>query len=250
MPYTVKEVSELSHVTVKTLHHYHKIGLLLPSGVNEAGYRLYGAKELERLQEILFYKELDFPLAQIKELMERRSDRLTVLAQQEKLLLGRQQRLERIVRTLQASISSAKEEETMGSREMFAGFENEEEWNRALAGQNQYLQETYGMEPVEVVPANVPEMNEQAVEAMTFMNEIASSLRAGIKHDDAKITALIGRHLAFMSRHGNQLTAEDFAAQMRFFLSDDFHLHMLESQQIGLAYYLSAAAASYAAAKR
>ncbi|XWX60162.1 MerR family transcriptional regulator [Desulfitobacterium sp. AusDCA] len=62
MLYTVKEVAELAGVTIKTLHHYHKIGLLLPCEITDAGYRLYGPKELERLQQILFYRELDFSL--------------------------------------------------------------------------------------------------------------------------------------------------------------------------------------------
>lgn len=63
--YTVTEVARLAGVTVKALHHYHKIGLLKPCKVTEAGYRLYGTKELERLQQILFYRELDFSLEQI-----------------------------------------------------------------------------------------------------------------------------------------------------------------------------------------
>lgn len=102
--YSVKEVSELSHVTIKTLHHYHKIGLLLPDKVSDAGYRMYGRKELERLQEILFYKELDFSLDQIKKMMAHHSDRLSILSQQEKLLLDRQHRLDTIVQTLRKSI--------------------------------------------------------------------------------------------------------------------------------------------------
>jgi DNA-binding transcriptional MerR regulator len=57
MLYTVNEVA-----TVKTLHHYHKIGLLEPCDISDAGYRLYGNEELERLQQILFYRELDFSL--------------------------------------------------------------------------------------------------------------------------------------------------------------------------------------------
>ncbi|GGB40658.1 hypothetical protein GCM10011409_17690 [Lentibacillus populi] len=66
MLYTVKEMAKFANVTIKTLHHYHKIGLLYPYKVSEAGYRLYGMKELERLQQILFYRELDFPLKEIK----------------------------------------------------------------------------------------------------------------------------------------------------------------------------------------
>ncbi|MFD3259167.1 MerR family transcriptional regulator [Paenibacillus lentus] len=67
--YTVHEVAKLAHTTVKTLHHYHKIGLLIPEQTTEAGYRLYEKKDLERLQQILFYKELDFPLKEIKQLL-------------------------------------------------------------------------------------------------------------------------------------------------------------------------------------
>lgn len=247
MLYTVKEVAEMSRVSIKTLHHYHKVGLLLPSGISEAGYRLYGAKELERLQEILLFKELDFALDQIKTLLEQRSDRLAILLQQEKLLLSRKDRLAAIVQTLRKSITSIQEGEPMDNKEMFKGFENGQEWNQALAEQNQYLQQTYEMEPLEVAGADVQKMNEQAVEAMTFMNHMASSLREGVKHDDEKIKASVRSHLAFMNRHGNKTSARDFAAQAQFFLSDDFHLKMLESQQTGLAYYLSAAAEAFAA---
>jgi len=245
--YTVKEVSELSRVTVKTLHHYHKIGLLLPGEVSDAGYRLYGTKELERLQEILFYKELEFPLDRIKEMMEQRSDRLALLTRQEELLLGRRKRLDRIVETLRLSISSEEEGENMDPAGMFKGFDDEEKWNEALTEQNRHLKETYGMEPMEVAPEAVQGLNEQAVEAAAFMSGMASSLREGVKHSDGKVGQLIRDHLAFMNRHGNPVTAADFASQNRFFLGDDFHLKMLESQQTGLAYYLAAAADSYAA---
>jgi len=247
MLYTVKEVSELSKVTIKTLHHYHKIGLLFPSKVTKAGYRMYGIKELERLQEILFYKELDFPLDQIKEILEYDSDRLSILSQQEEMLLSRKLRLDNIVQTLRKSISCVREGATMNSEEMFKGFENEEKWNKALAEQNQYLREAHGMEPFEVVPTDVQNLNEQAAEAMSFMNNMASLLRDGIKHNDMRIENLIRNHLEFMNHHGLKTSAKDFAVQTRFFLSDDFHLKMLESQQIGLAYYLSAAAESFVA---
>lgn len=114
MLYTVKEIAALSNVTVKTLHHYHSIGLLLPCEISEAGYRLYGTKELERLQHILFYKELDFPLEKIKQLLEGAPDRLSILASQKELLLARKQRLERVIQTLDESISHAENGEQRG----------------------------------------------------------------------------------------------------------------------------------------
>lgn len=250
MLYTVKEVSEMSNVTIKTLHHYHKIGLLLPSEVSEAGYRLYGTKELERLQEILFFRELDFSLEQIKEMMECRSDRLSILSEQEKLILRRKQRLDTIIQTLRRSMASMKEGTRMDNKELFKGFESETEWNEALTGQNKHLTGSYGMEPLEVAPADIQEMNEQAIEAAAFMNQMASSLRDGLKHNEDTVGNLIQRHLAFMNKHGHQTSTRDFAAQTQFFLNDDFHLRMLEDQQTGLAYYLSAAAASFAAANQ
>ena len=66
MSYTVHEVAKLSGVTIKTLYHYHKIGLLMPESIAENSYRYYGEKELKRLQQILFYRELDFSLENIK----------------------------------------------------------------------------------------------------------------------------------------------------------------------------------------
>lgn len=67
---TVKEVSILSGVSVRTLHHYDKIGLFPPTALSEAGYRLYDDEALIRLQEILLFRELEFPLKDIKYLLE------------------------------------------------------------------------------------------------------------------------------------------------------------------------------------
>lgn len=246
MLYTVKEISKLSGVTVKTLHHYHKIGLLLPCEVSEAGYRLYGTKELERLQEILFYRELDFPLKRIQQLLDGEPERLAILSGQEKLLLLRQQRVERIIQTLRQSISSLERGETMESQDMFNGFESEEEWRNALEEQNQHLKASYGFDMLDSAPIEVQELNEQAAEAAEFMKGMAQALKMGMKHNDHVVHARIGNHLDFLNKQGLAISADDFAAQTRFFLGDDFHLRMLEDQQTGLAYYLAAAAESYA----
>ncbi|GGD53293.1 MerR family transcriptional regulator [Paenibacillus nasutitermitis] len=248
MLYTVKEVSSLSNVTIKTLHHYHKIGLLLPGEVSEAGYRLYGIKQLERLQQILFYKELDFTLDQIKHLLEGDPDPSSIFAKQEKLLLQRKQRLETIIETLRKSISRRENGEQMDDKEMFKGFASEEEWESAMEEQNKHLKETYDVELNQSAPLDIQNMNDLASEAASFMTGMAEALRAGLKHNDEKIGHSISNHLAFLNEHGHNLSAADFAAQTRFFLADDFHLQMLEGQQTGLAYYLSAAADAYAAA--
>ena len=70
MEYTIKQLADLSGVTPRTLRWYDREGLLRPGRVTEAGYRIYGPGEVDRLQEILFYRELDFSLADIRRLLD------------------------------------------------------------------------------------------------------------------------------------------------------------------------------------
>lgn len=65
MEYTINKIARLAGVTLRTLRYYDKIGLLTPSARTDAGYRLYSDEDVERLQQILFFRELDFPLAKI-----------------------------------------------------------------------------------------------------------------------------------------------------------------------------------------
>ncbi|MEQ8156779.1 MAG: MerR family transcriptional regulator [Clostridiaceae bacterium] len=95
---TVKQVSDLTGVSVRMLHHYHKIGLFKPSKFTEAGYRLYDDKALETLQQILFFKELDLPLKEIKEIMDNPSfDKRQALENQKKLLILKRNRLNDLI---------------------------------------------------------------------------------------------------------------------------------------------------------
>lgn len=95
---TVKEVSRISGVSVRTLHYYDEIGLLTPSGITDAGYRLYDDTALERLSQILFFRELAFPLKEIKEMLDSPSfDRREALAKQVELLRMQRDRLERLI---------------------------------------------------------------------------------------------------------------------------------------------------------
>jgi len=95
---TVKEVSNLTGVSIRALRHYDAIGLLKPGKVTEAGYRLYGEAELARLQEILLFRELQFPLKQIKQILDSPDyDPREALDRQIRLLELQSRRLERIL---------------------------------------------------------------------------------------------------------------------------------------------------------
>lgn len=155
------------------------LGLLLPCEMSEAGYRLYGTKELERLQQILLYRELDFTLEQIKHLLEGDPDRSSILSKKEELLNLRKQRLETIIETLRKSIISTEKGEHMDDKELFKGFESEEEWKEALKGQNEHLKETYDFDLLESVEINIQSMNDMASEAALFMTSMAEALQGG-----------------------------------------------------------------------
>ena len=95
---TVHEVSELAGVSVRTLHHYDAIGLLPPTRLTEAGYRLYDDTALARLQTILLFRELEFPLKDIRQILDDpRFDRAAALEDQIRLLELRRERLGRLI---------------------------------------------------------------------------------------------------------------------------------------------------------
>lgn len=95
---TVKEVSVLTGVSVRTLHHYDAIGLLKPARITEAGYRLYDDPDLQRLQTILLLRQLQFPLKEIKDILDAPGfDPVAALEQQIKLLELRREQLDKLI---------------------------------------------------------------------------------------------------------------------------------------------------------
>jgi len=95
---TVKEISDITGISVRTLHYYDEIGLLKPTSKSEAGYRLYDDKALEQLQQILFFREFDIPLKEIKAVMENPTlDRNYILRMQRRMLMAKIERMEHLV---------------------------------------------------------------------------------------------------------------------------------------------------------
>ncbi len=120
---TVKQVSDLTGVSVRALHYYDEIGLLNPSEITEAGYRLYDDEALKTLQQILFFKELDIPLKDVKEIMSSPYfDKMQALKNQKKLLMLKRKRLNGLIELINKTL---KGESTMNFKE----FEMSEYYN-------------------------------------------------------------------------------------------------------------------------
>ena len=98
---TVKEISDLTGISVRTIHYYDEIGLLKPTNKSDAGYRLYDDKALETLQQILFFREFDIPLKEIKVVIENPAlEKNQILQMQRKMLVKKKERMERLIASI------------------------------------------------------------------------------------------------------------------------------------------------------
>jgi DNA-binding transcriptional MerR regulator len=194
---TVKAVAKLAGVSVRTLHHYDQIGLLKPSSHTAAGYRLYAERDLERLQQVLFLKELGFDLKQIKRILEEPDfDRKAALVKHRALLAERQERVRRLIRSVDRTLEGIKRGLPMNAK-MFDGFDATalEEEARQRWGDTPAFQGS-----VERVKRQTPA---QTAEMQRESQEIIDGLIQNMDRMDAshpEVQALIARHHGTINR--------------------------------------------------
>ncbi|GMK40197.1 MerR family transcriptional regulator [Paenibacillus sp. CCS19] len=127
MYYKVKEVAKLAGISVRTLHHYDEIGLLKPSEVGDNGYRRYSEEDLERLQQVLFFKEMDLPLQEVRLILDDPAyDRQQMLRIHKELLLKKKHRLEQIIQSVEQTLQSIEGGYSMSKQDMFEPFDMKE----------------------------------------------------------------------------------------------------------------------------
>lgn len=126
MAYTVRQLADLADVTPRTLHHYDAIGLLRPSAIGDNGYRYYDDATALRLQQILFYRELDLGLEAIRDLLDSADfDIQSALRQHREALRGRVSRLNHLIETIDKTMMHLQGQKVMSTRELFEGFDDE-----------------------------------------------------------------------------------------------------------------------------
>ena len=178
--YHIKEAAQLSGVSVKNLHHYDKIGLLVPLK-SENGYRTYSQEDLESLQVILYYKYLGFSLEKIAELLkEERTDLLPHLTRQLDYLIQERQHLDTLISTLQKTIQEQKGERKMTIEEKFTGFSYQDN--------QKYHQEAVEKYGQEVMDQALERQKDHEDEATAVFNQVFQSLAQNLK-DGLPITA-------------------------------------------------------------
>lgn len=130
MSYTIHKLALLAGISTRSLRYYDQIGLLKPSSLMKNGYRLYDHQALLRLQQILFFKELEFPLEEIKKILDNPDyDQTIALKDQRRLLELKQRRLQGLVKTINTTINSMTHKTNLDDQELYTNF-NEEEINQ------------------------------------------------------------------------------------------------------------------------
>lgn len=149
MEYTVQKLSKLAGISPRTIRYYDEIGLLKPKRINSSEYRIYGKEEVDRLQQILFYRELGLNLESITEILDSPSfDGVTALKEHREKLIARRYQIDKLINNVEKTINSKERGTIMQDKEKFEGFkkdlinENEKKYGKEV-------REKYGDETVD-----------------------------------------------------------------------------------------------------
>lgn len=182
MEYTVKQLAELAHISPRTLRYYHQIGLLRPGRISQAGYRLYGPAQVDRLQQILFYRELGLPLEHIASLLDAPDfDRQKALHSHLAALRQQREQLDSLILTVEKTIQHETGGTMMTDPEKFEGFKARIiQENEARYGAE--LRERYGDLPVDRANQCVRSLTPEEYDAWKSLgNEILSLLEQAVR---------------------------------------------------------------------
>lgn len=185
MEYSINKFAKIAGISTRTLRFYDQSGLLKPERINSSGYRIYGAKQVQGLQQIMFYRELGFSLEEIKNILDAPGyDRHEALRAHLKALRQRKQQLDVLIANVEKTILSEKGELTMLDEERFEGFkqslidENESKYGAEI-------REKYGDETVDASNAKLKGMTkEQYAELEKLSAEVDEAIKAAFREGD------------------------------------------------------------------
>lgn len=250
MEYTVKALAELAGVTPRTLRWYDQKGLLKPRRAAESGYRLYGPEEVDRLQAILFYKELGLELEAVREILDAPGfDRTAALQSHLAELKARRQRLDALILTVEKTIDEAKGGTPMSDREKFEAFKR-----RAVeANEEQYgkeVREKYGDEAAEGSNAKLLSMTEEehgewkALEA-EILSALAAAVRSGEDPAGAEGRRIAELHRRWLSYTWTAYTPQAHRGVAELYTADERFTAYYDQEVPGCAAFLRQAVRAY-----
>ena len=252
MGYSVGQVASLSGVTIRTLHHYDEIGLLSPGGRSTAGYRIYEASDLERLQQILFYRELGFTLKEISTIVDDpRTDAVGHLRRQRGLLTERIKRLSAMVDAIDYEMEAKTLDIRLTPEERFEVFgefrpedyaeEAEQRWGET---------ESYKESQRRVASYKKEDWQRLKAEEEEVRARLAADFAAGLAPDSEEAMAAAEAHRQHISRWFYECTYEIHRGLTDMYLSDERFRSNYDATAPGLARYIREAAHANASRAR
>ena len=226
MEYSIKELSELAGVSARTLRYYDEIGLLKPSRVNEAGYRYYGEREVESLQQILFYRERGFELKIIQRIIyDENFDMLNAMEEHLQALEKQKADTEALILTVQKTIQSIKGECVMSDKEKFQALkektvrENEEMYGTEV-------REKYGDDQVDVSNQKMLNMTETQWERFQGLEKaILMRLEEAVEHrmeaENEALKEIVKLHKEWLCMTWKQYSAEAHKGVAMMYVADE-----------------------------
>ena len=243
MKMQINEFAKLVSVSVRTLHYYDEIGLLKPAFVDEQnGYRFYDEISLERMQEILFYRELDFELKSIAEILSSPDyDKQKALAEQRKLLILKKERLERII----AALDSAEKGKIIMSA--FDNSDYETARNRYEAEAKRRWGETAAYKEHAEKTENYTKDQWQNVNdgLMTVLAKFAECMKDGNTADSDETQTLVKELQNYITENYYTCTDEILAGLGQMYVADERFKNNIDKSAPGTAAFVSESIAAY-----
>lgn len=241
--YPVGEIARIAGVTVRTLHHYDEIGLLSPGGRSPSGYRLYDDADLDRLERILFYRELGFPLSEIAAVLDEPSlDHAEHLRRQEALLEARIDRSSVMLAAVRAALEAAVMGRKMTAEERFEVFgdfdpdvyadEVEERWGGT---------DTFEESKRKTDAYSKDDWVEIKAEAAEIERRFAEAMKAGVSATDPSVLAVAEEHRSHISNRFYSCGYEIHRGLARMYVEDDRFRRHYEEIAPGLAAFVAEA---------
>ncbi|KZL92408.1 MerR family transcriptional regulator [Clostridium magnum] len=254
MEYTVQKLAILAGISTRTLRYYDEIGILKPARINSSGYRIYSQAEIDRLQQILFYRELGVSLEQIKEILSSPSfNGIAALKGHREKLLEKRKQLDLLIANVDKTIAVTEGRTKMSDKEKFEGFkqkmidENEKKYGEEI-------REKYGKDSIEKSNAKLMNMTQEEYDSMVNLeNQVKTILAEAFKTGDpssdlAQKAAEL--HKQWLTYSWAQYSKEAHAGLAQMYVDDERFTAYYDEKQPGTAVFLRDAILIYTGMKK
>lgn len=248
--YSVKKLAKLAGVSVRTLHLYDQMGLLTPSVRTEARYRLYGKKELLRLQQILFYRELDIPLKEIGDILDDPAfDLIPALESHKTALRVKGERINTLIDTIDKTLYHLKNKTMLAVEDLYEGLPS-----KKIAEYRQEAMNRWGKDRVLQGEDILRKLNKEEVERMKEELDTVMQQLAGCTQKDPackEVQSLITRHykviMKFSGRSEGEAGVKDYYQCLgELYLSDGRYIKVNGVTDAALAQFMQKAMQHFA----